>query len=46
MPAWEKDLEQLVSFSARYLGYNQLSEKIALAALDDQDYYVGYHRAG
>lgn len=35
-----EDLEQLISFSARYLGYNQLSEKIALAALDDLDYYL------
>lgn len=34
-----EDLKQLVSFSARYLGYNQLSEKIALAALDSQEYY-------
>ena len=37
-------LEQLISFSARYLGYNQLSEKIALAALDDVDYYAGITR--
>ncbi len=37
-------LEQLVSFSARYLGYNQLSEKIALAALDDPDYYLDITR--
>ncbi len=35
-----EDLEQLVTFSARYLGYNQLSEKIALAALDEPDYYT------
>jgi histidinol-phosphate aminotransferase len=34
-----KDLAQLVEFSARYLGYNLLSEKIALAALDDKEYY-------
>jgi histidinol-phosphate aminotransferase len=39
-----ENLEQLISFSARYLGYNQLSEKIALAALDSQDYYT--HIAG
>lgn len=39
-----EDLEQLVTFSARYLGYNQLSEKIALAALDDLEYYVGITR--
>jgi histidinol-phosphate aminotransferase len=34
-----RELDQLVAFSARYLGYNQLSEKIALAALDDPAYY-------
>ncbi len=33
------DLTHLIEFSARYLGYNQLTEKIALAALSDQDYY-------
>jgi histidinol-phosphate aminotransferase len=35
-----EELDQLISYSARYLGYNQLSEKIALAALDDASYYV------
>ncbi|HTR80629.1 MAG TPA: aminotransferase class I/II-fold pyridoxal phosphate-dependent enzyme [Bacteroidota bacterium] len=30
---------KLVTFSARYLGYNQLSERIALAAFDDRAYY-------
>lgn len=40
-----KELEQLVAFSARYLGYNQLSEKIALAALDDPAYYARIARA-
>lgn len=34
-----EDLKQLVEFSARYLGFNQLSEKIALAALDAPAYY-------
>lgn len=40
-----KDLQQLVAFSARYLGYNQLSERIALAALDDPAYYAAMARA-
>lgn len=34
-----EDLDQLVAFSARYLGFNQLSEKIALAALNAPEYY-------
>jgi histidinol-phosphate aminotransferase len=34
-----ENLKQLVAFSARYLGFNQLSEKIALAALSAPDYY-------
>lgn len=34
-------LKDLVVFAARYLGYNQLTEKIALAALDDEEYYRG-----
>ncbi len=29
----------LLAYCARYLGYNRLSEKIALAALGDEDYY-------
>ena len=33
------DLKRLVSYSARYLGYNQLTERIALAALDSDEYY-------
>ena len=33
------DLRQLIAFSARYLGYNQLTERIALAALDEKEYY-------
>ena len=32
-------LSRLATFSARYLGFNRLSEKIALAALDDRAYY-------
>lgn len=34
-----KRLDRIVRYSARYLGYNQLTEKIALAALDSGDYY-------
>ena len=34
-----EDMKQLIAFSARYLGFNQLSEKIALAALDAPEYY-------
>ena len=34
-----EDLKQLAAFSARYLGFNQLSEKIALAALNSPEYY-------
>lgn len=33
------ELTHLIEFSARYLGYNQLTEKIALAALTDKAYY-------
>jgi histidinol-phosphate aminotransferase len=32
-------LSHLATFSARYLGFNRLSERIALAALDDTAYY-------
>jgi histidinol-phosphate aminotransferase len=32
-------LTHLIEFSARYLGYNQLTEQIALAALTDKAYY-------
>jgi histidinol-phosphate aminotransferase len=31
--------DRLSLFSARYLGFNRLSEQIALAALDSKDYY-------
>ena len=34
-----KDYQRLITFSARYLGYNQLSERLALAALHDVKYY-------
>ncbi len=33
------ELAHLVDFSARYLGYNMLTERIALAALSDTAYY-------
>jgi histidinol-phosphate aminotransferase len=36
-----KDLPELVNFSARYLGYNRLSEEIAIAALNSEAYYEG-----
>ncbi|MEO5583010.1 MAG: histidinol-phosphate transaminase [Saprospiraceae bacterium] len=36
-----KNLEKLATFSARLLGYNRLSEAIALAALDSSEYYQG-----
>jgi histidinol-phosphate aminotransferase len=39
------DLKQIVTFGARYLGYNQLTEKIALAALDSSEYYERTARA-
>ena len=34
-----KGLERLTRFSQRYLGYNRISESLALAALDDPEYY-------
>ncbi len=34
-----KNLDRLKRFSARYLGYNLLSEQLALAALDSVEYY-------
>jgi len=34
-----EELEQLMKLSNRYLGYNGLSEEIALAAMDSPDYY-------
>ena len=35
-----ENLEHLAKISNRYLGYNRLSEEIAIAALDSQDYYT------
>jgi histidinol-phosphate aminotransferase len=32
-------MERFSLFSARYLGYNRVSERLALAALDSQEYY-------
>jgi histidinol-phosphate aminotransferase len=34
-----KGLDRLVTYSARYLGFNRVSESIALAALDSTAYY-------
>jgi len=34
-----KNLEELINFSVKYLGYNQVSEKIAKICLDDEEYY-------
>jgi histidinol-phosphate aminotransferase len=36
--------ERLALLSARYLGFNRLSEKIALAALDSPEYYIQMHK--
>ncbi|MCX6137561.1 MAG: aminotransferase class I/II-fold pyridoxal phosphate-dependent enzyme [Ignavibacteriales bacterium] len=35
--------KMLSTYSARYLGYHALSEKLALAALDDREYYGSLH---
>ena len=34
-----QSLGRLTKFAARYLGYNRISEALALAALDSRDYY-------
>ena len=34
-----KNHEQFSLFSARYLGFNRISEKVAIAALDSKEYY-------
>lgn len=34
-----KNLEELINFSVRYLGYNKMSEKLGEIALDDSEYY-------
>ena len=39
-----KQLSELNSFSARYLGYNRLSERLAIAALDSTEYYEEMRR--
>jgi histidinol-phosphate aminotransferase len=35
-----EELDRLSRFSARYLGYNRVSERLALAALDAKEYYA------
>ena len=37
-------LSRLTKFSARYLGYNRISETLALAALDSPEYYESISR--
>jgi histidinol-phosphate aminotransferase len=39
-----KNLANLAQFSARYLGYHRLSERLALAALDSAEYYASITR--
>ena len=34
-----KNLEELINYSVRYLGYNRLSEKLAEIAMNDDEYY-------
>lgn len=34
-----KNLEELINYSVRYLGYNRLSEKLAEIAMEDHEYY-------
>lgn len=34
-----KNLEELINYSVRYLGYNRISERLAEIALDDEKYY-------
>ena len=34
-----KNLEELINYSVRYLGFNRISEKLAEIALDDEQYY-------
>ncbi|HTY59646.1 MAG TPA: histidinol-phosphate transaminase [Bacteroidota bacterium] len=36
-----RGLDRLAAFSNRYLGYNRLSEELAIAALDSPAYYAG-----
>jgi len=37
-------LSRLTKFAARYLGYNRISESLALAALDSREYYLDVSR--
>jgi histidinol-phosphate aminotransferase len=39
-----RSLGRLTQFAARYLGYNRISEALALAALDSGDYYDSVRR--
>ena len=39
-----KSLGRLSKFAARYLGYNRISELLALAALDSGDYYASVRK--
>ncbi len=39
-----KSLGRLTKFATRYLGYNRISEQLALAALDSADYYESVRR--
>ena len=34
-----KNLEELINYTVRYLGYNRLSEKLGAIAMDDKEYY-------
>lgn len=34
-----KNLEELINYSVRYLGYNKLSENLAMISMDDKEYY-------
>jgi histidinol-phosphate aminotransferase len=35
-----KNLSQFSKFSSRYLGYNRISERIAISALESEEYYA------
>ena len=37
-------LEKFAKFSARYLGYNRLSEEVAIAAMEAEEYYEDINR--
>jgi histidinol-phosphate aminotransferase len=36
--------ERFIKFANRYLGYNRLSENLALAAMDSEEYYAGIRK--